>query len=361
MELCEVIKERIAAHGPVSFHDFMETALYYPELGYYTATSNQIGQSGDFYTSSNLGPVFGAMVAKQLEEMWHLTGEGRFTVVEYGAGTGALCHDILHYLKNNQRLYDQLDYLIIEKSPAMRERQKVCLSEKVAWYDKIEEIGQITGCILSNELIDNFAVHRIVMKDELMEVFVDNQDGFTEVLQPAGKPLRDYLNELNVSLPAGFQTEINLAATQWLKDISKVLKKGYVLTIDYGYTSEELYRSCRSQGTVLCYYRHRINDNFYQNIGKQDITAHINFSALCHWGHKSGLTYCGLTCQANFLLSLGFKDYLRENAPEGENIVQQAMKEVQLTRTLLVEMGSKFKVLVQKKGIAGHELLGLRL
>jgi SAM-dependent MidA family methyltransferase len=360
MALCDIIKQKIATDGPMPFCEFMDAALYYPDLGYYMAARDQIGKNGDFYTSSNLGPVFGAMIGKQVEEMWQLAGNGHFTIVEYGAGTGALCHDILDYLKRNLELYRQLQYVIIEKSPSMRARERMHLIEKVAWYDHIKDLGEITGCILSNELIDNFAVHRVVMEEELMEVFVDYQDGFVELLKPASQRLSDYLSEINISLPKGYQTEINLQATKWLEEISKFLIKGFILTIDYGYSSDEMYCSRRSKGTLLCYHRHGINDNFYQNIGEQDITTHINFSALCHWGDRYGLKCCGITSQAHFLLALGFKDYLRENAQEDGSIAQLAMEEVRLTRTLLVDMGSKFKVLIQHKGMASAELSGFK-
>ncbi|MDB4920058.1 SAM-dependent methyltransferase [Mucilaginibacter sp.] len=362
MELTEIIRQRIRKEGPVSFHDFMEMALYHPEQGYYMAAQDKIGKSGDFYTSSNLGPVFGAMIGRQLEEMWHLTGENEFTVVEYGAGTGVLCHDILDYLKNNLQLYNQLHYAIIEKSPAMREKEKMHLHEKVDWYDSIQDLPDITGCIISNELVDNFPVHQVMMEDELMEVFVDYRNGFVELLKPAPEEIKAYLSDLNVILPQGFRAEVNLEATQWIAAIAASLKKGYVMTIDYGYAAEDLYKPCRSQGTLLCYHHHQVNDQPYQHVGKQDITAHVNFSALCHWGLRSGLTCCGLTSQAQFLLALGFKEYLRTTAAQTGNIMQLAMDEVMLTHTLLVDMGSKFKVLIQQKGMAGTEQLsGLKL
>jgi SAM-dependent MidA family methyltransferase len=360
MELTEIIQQRIRKEGPISFHNFMEMALYHPEQGYYMAPQDKIGKNGDFYTSSSLGPVFGAMIGRQLEEMWRLTGGDEFTVVEYGAGTGILCHDILDYLKDNSGLYNRLRYAIIEKSPAMREMEKTHLREKVDWYDSIQDLSGITGCILSNELVDNFPVHQVVMEDELMEVFVDDQDGFVELLRPASQAIRDYLADLNVILPKGFRAEINLEATQWIAAISSCLKKGYVMTIDYGYSSESLYQPCRSQGTLLCYHQHHINDQPYQQVGKQDITAHVNFSALCHWGLRNGLACCGLTSQAQFLLTLGFKEYLRKNAAGNGNIAQIAVQEVMLTHTLLVDMGSKFKVLIQQKGMRDAELSGLK-
>jgi SAM-dependent MidA family methyltransferase len=357
MELSEIIMQRIGREGPVSFHDFMEMALYYPELGYYNRPDDQIGEKGDFYTSSSLTSVFGAMIGKQLEEMWHLTGKAEFKIVEYGAGTGLLCRDILAYLKNNPAFYDQLHYAIIEKSHSMRERQKKHLIEKTCWYNTIEELGPVTGCILSNELIDNFAVHRVVMEEELMEVFVDMQDGFVEVLRPADQALRDYLAEFNISLPKGFCTEINLEARDWISGAADTLRKGFMLTIDYGYSAEAYYHKKRSKGTLLCYHQHRVNDQPYQHIGKQDITCHVNFSALCRWGHQNGLSCCGLASQAQFLLSLGFHEHLKKTCSPEEDVLQLAMAQARLTHTLLVDMGTKFKVLIQQKGFAERPVL----
>src|SRR5688500_15615029 len=216
MTLTDIIIQRIKKEGPIGFCDFMEMALYYPEYGYYSSSHEKIGKAGDFYTSSSLTPVFGAMIAKQLEEMWHILGEQQFTIVEYGAGTGLLCYDILAYLKNNEKLYNQLSYCIIEKSLEMRKKQKTHLYENVGWYNHIEEIGEITGCILSNELVDNFSVHQVVMEEKLMEVFVDYKNDFVEILKPASTALTDYLAELEVSLPKGFRSEINLEAATWM-------------------------------------------------------------------------------------------------------------------------------------------------
>lgn len=363
MSLSEIIIQRIKNEGPISFRDFMEMALYYPELGYYNSVHEKIGKKGDFYTSSSLTPMFGAMVAKQIEEMWRRLEEERFTIVEYGAGTGLLCYDILQYLKNNKRLYDQLSYCIIERSAEMRKKQQTYLNEKVGWYNCIQEIGEVTGCILSNELVDNFAVHQVVMEDALMEVFVDYENDFIEILKPASTSLTDYFAELGVYLSKGFRTEINLEAAKWIQEIASTLKSGFVLTIDYGYSSSELYRQSRSCGTLLCYSNHQINDLPYQNIGKQDITSHVNFSALCHWGFKNGLICCGLMNQGQFLLSLGYRDYLIQTAEPGENMLEAARKASLLTHTLLMDMGNKYKVLIQQKGLSKRQqtvLQGLR-
>ena len=350
MSLSEIIIRKIKTDGPISFHDFMEMALYYPELGYYNVVAEKIGRSGDFYTSPCLTPVFGALIAKQLEEMWQVLSEQPFTIVEYGAGTGTLCHDILHALSSNNKLYEQLSYCIIEKSPELRNKQKQHLPPKVSWHNTISEIGEVNGCVLSNELVDNFAVHQVVMDEQLMEVFVDYKDDFVEVLQPASTLLLDYFAELGVCLPRGFRTEINLEATEWIKEIASALRSGFVLTIDYGYPSSELYRQPRSQGTLTCYRHHEVNDLPYKNIGQQDITSHVNFSALCHWGLKNGLICCALTNQAQFLLSLGYREHLLNSFQSQKNVVQAAKEAAVLTHTLMMDMGNKYKVLVQQKG-----------
>ncbi len=358
MELTEIIKNKIRQQGAISFHDFMEMALYYPSLGYYNSPRNKIGPEGDFYTSPVLSSLFGEMIGKQMEEMWFLLDKKPFTIVEYGAGTGVLANDILHYLKNNIPLYEQLNYCIIEKGEKMRHLQKELLSEKLSWYDSVKEIPSINGCILSNELLDNFPVHKVMMKDELMEVFVDYKNNFEEVLKPADEDLKNYFSELDVVLPKGYCTEINLDAIRWLEDISESLQSGFVLTIDYGFSSAELYSDKRSAGTILCYKGHEVNDSPYESIGSQDITAHVNFSALALSGEKLGLKCCGFTSQANFLRSLGLMNYLRrlemENKDSGnKDFIFQINK-------LLVDMGNKFKVLIQQKGEKCRILTGMQ-
>ncbi|GAA0545749.1 class I SAM-dependent methyltransferase [Chitinophaga japonensis] len=361
MQLSEIIREKIGRNGPMAFRDFMEMALYYPQLGYYTSDRNKIGAAGDYYTNTDLSAVFGAMIGRQLEEMWELTGQGTFTIVEYGAGTGALCHDLLDYLESNPPFYDRLKYCIIEKSPFMREREKVRLGERVGWYDTIADIGKFTGCVLSNELLDNFSVHEVVMEDELMEVFVDYRDGFFELLQPAPEALKDYLKQLQVTLPKGFRTEINLQAIDWICDIAQSLERGFVLTIDYGYPSAELYRECRCGGTLMCYHRHQVNDDPYHHIGEQDITAHVNFSALNYWGLKNGLECCGFTEQGYFLRSLGLMDYLNTIERSANAGFFASPGKAIAIHNLLNGIGSKLKVLIQRKGPMPKQLTGLAL
>lgn len=355
MQLSDLIIEKIRRDGPISFQSYMEMALYAPELGYYTSSKETIGPQGDYYTSAVLTPVFGTLIGRQLEEMWHITGKQPFTIVEYGAGTGALCQSILNHLQHSAPVfYQQLHYAIIEKNPFMQEKQD-CPTDKVSWHQCIKDIGQFSGCVLSNELIDNFSVHQVVMQKELMEVFVDFDNGFREVLMPADFALKDYLQQLGVTLPDAFRTEINLQAVSWMEEIACWLKRGFLLTIDYGYPSAELYHAYRRNGTLLCYRQHQVNDNPYQHIGEQDITAHVNFSALAYWGLKNDLECCGFTSQGYFLRSLGLLDILRATERDEDP------GKIRHLHNLLMDIGSKLQVLIQCKGVPVAQLSGLRL
>jgi SAM-dependent MidA family methyltransferase len=243
----------------------------------------------------------------------------------------------------------------------MREMEKKHLHEKVSWYNNIEEIPEINGCILSNELVDNFSVHQVIMEDQLYEIFVDFKDDcFTEILKPARKELVDYFSELNVELPKSFRTEVNLEAISWIKEVAQSLNKGYVITIDYGSSSSELYNIRRRYGTILCYNKHHNDSNPYQNIGEQDITTHTNFSALKHWGSKFGLENSGMVNQANFLLGLGIKEYNDAALKSNPSNLQSAAHEALMSYKLLFDMGMKFTVLIQQKDVPEHSLKGLQ-
>lgn len=333
--------------------------MYYPELGYYTSDKEKIGKTGDFYTSSNLTSAFGEMLGKQIEEMWHILGQKDFTVVEMGAGSGLLSGDVLTSLKKNHELYQGLHYCIVEKSASLRKEQKNRLSdENVKWFDSISDLTGMEGCIFSNELPDAFPVHVVVMENELKEIFVGYEKNFFEILKPASNQLIDYLGELDVALPCGYRTEINLDAITWIQEIGSALKKGFVITIDYGYPSNELYQEYRNCGTLMCYYRHSVNDSPYMHIGEQDMTSHVNFSALDHWGRKNGLELCGFTDQAHFLMGLGIDEYiknLQEKSP------MEYYKKILPIKSLIMDMGETFKVMIQKKEVSSGELSGLKL
>lgn len=358
--LREIIIQRIRQHGPISFRDFMEMSLYYPGLGYYTSGSEKIGADGDYYTSPWLTSIFGEMIAKQLEEMWKILDKKHFTIVEFGGGNGSLCKDIIQQLEKNDELYEKLHYCIIEKKGRVADDEKLSLPGKLSWHESIADIPVLNGCILSNELIDNFSISQVVMQDELMEVFVDYKNEFVELLLPASDELKDYLAQLQVKLPKRFRTEINLQAIDWIKDIACHLQKGFVLTIDYGYCSSDLYNTNRNDGTLVCYHQHDVNYCPYINIGKQDITTHVNFSALNYWGIKNGLECNGFTNQANFLLGLGLTDHINKREQETKSDIASNSRKALLLRSFLSDMGRKFKVLIQNKGIPKPLLSGLQ-
>jgi SAM-dependent MidA family methyltransferase len=358
--LKQVIIDRIHSKGPIPFCDFMEMSLYYPGLGYYTSGTDKIGKDGDYYTSPWLSSVYGEMLARQVEEMWNALGRKQFTIVEFGGGNGTLCRHILDQLQSNAELYRDLRYCIIEKKGRIPDEEKINVPGILSWHENIDDLPVVNnGCILSNELIDNFSVSQVVVQDQLMEVFVDYKEGFEEILLPANDDLKNYFHQLNVSLPHGYRTEINLEAINWIEKVATAMHKGFVLTVDYGFPSFELYSAQRSAGTLVCYYKHQVNFSPYQHIGEQDITTHVNFSALQHWGQKNQLDYCGFTNQANFLLGLGLTQHLRQKKEVTDHAEGEGQRALML-HTFLAGMGRKFKVLVQSKGLNAPKLSGLQ-
>ena len=225
------IIDTIKNEGPMPFEAFMEMALYEPGIGYYASENIDIGKAGDFFTSQHLHPVFGAMIGRQLEEMWEILGRPSvFHAVELGAGTGLLCLDIMNYL-HDKALFDALAYVIVEINPFLRDKQKKLLhpySGKVKWVSSLQELSAIEGCILSNELLDAFPVHLVEMDEELKEIYVAVADGhFTEIKGPLSTDsLASYLKEFSIELPAGYRTEINLRIRDWLASSSEILSKG---------------------------------------------------------------------------------------------------------------------------------------
>ncbi len=347
MELEDIIIERIRTEGPLSFRDYMHMCLYYPGMGYYTSGVHPVGWQGDFYTSCTLTPAFGMAIARQLEELWTLLGKQQFTVVEYGAGTGKLCQGILQYLQHNAGLYQALQYCMIEH-PQLQCDLNEPFHEKISRYADISEVPYKIDCVLSNELLDNFAVHRVVMQQQLMEVHVTYVDGFKEILLPANDQLQAYFQRQGIQLPAGHYAEVNLQAKDWLDSVGRNLQQGYVLTLDYGYPGSELYKHSRASGTLVCYNKHLISDDYYNYIGKQDITAHVNFSALEMWGAEQGLQVQGFTDQAHFLKRLGFEELLANSQLCG---FLPFTKQTFLKYILMHDLGRKILVLLQGKNV----------
>lgn len=362
--LQQKIIRKIKSEGPVTFKIFMEMALYDPEFGYYMTSDIRIGKAGDFYTSSHRHPVFGAMLAKQIEEMWEIMDRPTaFQVVEMGSGAGYLCKDILNYLRNCE-LFNSLNYIIVEINPLSMEKQKSLLkefSDKITWVSSLSEINNIKGCIFSNELLDAFPVHLIETGDELKEIFVDAQGNKLYEIQeePSTDALAHYLREFSVKSGPGYRTEINLEIKKWLNEINSILTEGFILTIDYGYPAHEYYSEERNNGTLLCYHKHQVNENPFQNIGEQDITSHVNFSSLKKWSDDLGIKTLGFCQQAVFLLSLGIEKEIVKLYEESPDYFSDITKIKGLI--LPGTMGETHKVMIQYKGSIKPELRGFSI
>jgi SAM-dependent MidA family methyltransferase len=358
------IIDRIKKGGPITFETFMDIALFYPELGYYMSPDITIGRSGDFYTGPHLHRVFGIMIGRQLQEMWEAMGRpSEFHVVEVGGGAGYLCKDILEYFHKSE-FFNALKFTIVEVNPAMVANQRRLLSElssKVRWVSSLKELAGIRGCIFSNELLDAFPVHLVEMDDGLKEVYIGVKTDKLIVIKQKVSSLKliNYFNAFLPHIPKGYRTEINLRIKDWLKEIDEVLSEGFILTIDYGYPAREYYDDERSRGTLLCYYRHRVNENPFENIGKQDITSHVNFSSLKKWGDEIGLKTIGYCSQGTYFIASGLDEVIMELYGDSPEYSPEVLKIKGLI--LPQAMGESHKVMVQYKGDEKPELRGFSI
>jgi SAM-dependent MidA family methyltransferase len=361
INLDELIKEKIKEKGPISFRDYMKLCLYDKEMGYYSSEIIPIGKHGDFVTSPHANPLFGALIAVQIQEFYEILEARDFCLVEFGAGFGHLAKDILSYLKK-RKFYDRLSYVIIESHEKVENVQKETLSpfgEKVRWYKDISELGRFKGCIVSNELLDAFPVN-VVKKIKYMvspsnyeELFVglDENNNFKEIGLPLkDEELKEYVKELPDGLPEGYRTEINLGIKDWLKSINSCLEKGFLLTIDYGYTWKEYFHPSRNRGTLLSYKDQQISEDFFKNPGEQDLTAHVNFTDLSRWGEEMGLFTMGYSPQWSFLASLDFEKTFYELAGGKIDPFSPLLSGVKML-ILPQGMGESHKVMIQGKGV----------
>ena len=364
---------QIEKRGSVPFSQFMDWCLYHPEYGYYQSERAKIGREGDYYTSPCVHPLFGGLIAKQLAQMAEQLGGSTFEVVESGGGRGFLCEDILQWAEENSwPFYQRLRYHLIETAPSFLKEQRKRLAKyetqgKVFWIDpEAFEAGsvQIEGCFLSNELVDAFPVHQVIFHDgKLKEVYVIQDHGqLKEQMGELSDPrIASYFQSMDLTLQEGQRAEVNLKALDWMEKVAGCLKKGFVLTIDYGYLSQELYDPHRREGTLLCYYQHQTSDNPYERLGEQDLTSHVNFTSLIRKGGEVGLRFTGLVPQYQFLIALGL---LQEMEALGKGRSEADKLQLRLSLKHLIEpemgMGEVFKVLIQHKGIDQPQLDGLR-
>lgn len=366
--LIKIIKDKIQKEGKISFRDFMEMALYYPSLGYYSSVKDKKWEYGDFFTSSETDRAFGELVAKQFIEIYKKIEQKPFQMVEIGGGKGFLAYDILRFLKENEpEIYHNSEYILIEKSFYHVENQKEILREfgNIKWFEDLIQIRDesISGVIFSNELFDAFPVHLIRNSGgQIQEMYIalEETDEIRIIYEEPSPQIIRYLEDLHLHIPYGMTTEVNLDAENCIRTIGKKLGKGYVITIDYGYPSGELYKPYRSRGTLLCYYKHRSSENYFENIGLQDMTSHVNFSALAHYGNQAGLALTGFTDQAHFLVNLGLMKICSELQKNGDLASYDRFNRLKVLFSP-EGMGEKFMVLIQHKNIEHPEIEALKI
>jgi SAM-dependent MidA family methyltransferase len=351
----EVIREEIHLTGIISFARFMEIALYCPETGYYETQKDSVGRAGDFITSVSTGSLFGELLAFQFAEWLEAevqSPKSKVQIVEAGAHDGKLAADILSWLKNHRaELFSRIEYLIIEPSPRRQQWQRETLKpfSNVQWIPSFENL-KLTGILFSNELLDAFPVHRLgwdAQKKTWFEwgVALDGEKFVWSKISQADLPssIRHLPSSLLEVLPDGYIVETSPAAENWWRTAAGILGDGKLLAIDYGFTDDEQFSPARLNGTLRAYHRHRATDDLLANPGAQDLTAHVNFSALQKAGEAAGLRTEDFCTQPQFLTRI-----LSGMAKE-KNFSGLAARQIRQFQTLThpEHLGRAFRVLVQ--------------
>jgi SAM-dependent MidA family methyltransferase len=359
------IVERIRREGGITFRDFMAMALYEPGLGYYTSDRVILGREGDYLTSPEVSPLFGAMLGRQLREMWEVLGRpAPFDIVEAGAGSGALARDVLSWASRTaSEMFEAIRYTIVEISSQLRARQRSRLvaeglANNVRWLGGPP--ADVTGVIFSNELLDAMPVHRVAVGNGGLREFYVTWDGahFAEELREPSPDVIAHFDSTGIRPAEGCRAEVNLAALDWMRGATQLLKRGFVMTIDYGYEAEELYAPWRTDGTLLCFYRHNPSSDPYVRIGRQDMTSHIDLTNVRHAGEAAGLTTLGLVTQSEFLAKLGIGEAMQP--PEDGELEEYFARRRAVTELLDPGGLGRVRVLIQAKDVNNVQLTGLR-
>lgn len=327
------------ADGWISFARYMELVLYEPGLGYYAGRARKFGAAGDFVTAPELGSLFGRTLARQLEAL-SIT-----SVLELGAGSGALAQTLLGQ--------QDLDYTILETSTGLRERQQARLADRVRWLERLPE--RFRGVVIANEVVDALPAHAVAWRSEgILERGVAFSDGLRWDERPAQGELLEAAKAIDVPVP--YESEIGLIARAWMRTLAERLEEGVILVIDYGFPRHEYYHPQRAGGTLMCHYRHQAHADPFARPGEQDVTAHVDFSALAEAAAAAGLEVLGYATQAQFLVNCGITEVLGE--ANLENALHYAPLAAQAQKLLsAAEMGELFKVLAVGKGVK-QPLLG---
>jgi len=365
--LTELLAERIRAAGPITFDEFTRECLYHPVHGYYSRTSTR--RFGDYYTSVDVHPIFGRLLARQFAEMWLLLGSPRlFVVAESAAGVGRLASHILDFsARELPEFYAALKYVVVERSSARRAEHAKLLADHVSG-GRVSSAAEIprsipAGCIFSNELLDALPAHRVLMeRGALREIYAGYQGArFIDVIgNPSMPALQGYFEEQGIALEDGQQAEVCFEACDWIENAGRVLGRGFVLNIDYGHEARILYDQHHNRGTLLAYRDHTVSENVFDAPGEQDLTSHVNFTALDLWGRRAGLVRSGLVTQSQFLVALGRVNEFADLYEPGQTEMEKLRARLLLKNLIHPEgLGEKFQVLIQHKGIAEPRLTGL--
>lgn len=366
-QLTDKIRAKLdAGDGLISFKRFMEMALYEPGLGYYSAGARKIGADGDFITSPEISSLFSFCLARQCEQIMRLLGGS--SILEIGAGTGVMAADVLAELGRRECLPEK--YFILETSADLRQRQQQLLTAKipellnrVEWLESLPD-KPFKGVILANEVLDALPVERVVMIDDtLYELQVGWCDGvFCWDRKLADSDLTDHvdliLKQLDVCWSDGYSTEINTGVVAWIASLADILEQGVMIFVDYGYSGHEYYHPQRSDGTLLCHYRHHVHADPFSYIGLQDITASVDFTAVAQAAVNAGLDVKGFTTQAHFLLSCGLDEFVSLSATDDKKLLQTGRQAKLLI--LPGEMGERFKVIALGRNIQ-EKLMGFQM
>lgn len=310
-----LIDSAIRARGPVTFRDFMDVVLYHPNHGYYSAREEVIGPRGDYLTSPELSPLFGAMIGRQAAEVWRLLERPpAFTLVEAGPGNGTMMAGLLDWAARAEPEFrEALACVLVERSPAHRSRSRHVLEseERVSWSEELP--AAVTGMIVSNELLDALPVHLVQVEDAgLAEIYVGHSDGrLVEVSGNVSTPrIARYFARLGMAPGPMCRAEVNLDAPDWITSAAAALARGMLLTLDYGYPAATLYAPWRRQGTLMCFHKHIADTDPLIRVGRQDITSHVDFTTVGRAGVDAGLTLAGFASQYQYLSNLGISDAL---------------------------------------------------
>ncbi len=362
--LLDQIRNAIRQSGAVTFEWFMDQALYHPDAGYYASGRCAIGRAGDYFTNVSVGPLFGRLLAAQFREMWmSLERPDPFVIVEQGAHHGDFARDVLEAIRTTDSdLFSSVQFSIIEPFPILRDRQEKTLRDfgkKVRWANSLSDHEPFSGVHFSNELLDAMPVHLVLRTSGGWEErrVVEAGDGFDFVNGPITNPeLEQYLRSIPSDLPERYETELNLRAPKWIKEVGSKLVRGFILIVDYGYSHNEYYAAERNKGTLRCYAQHRSVASPFISVGEVDITAHVNWTTLVENAERHEFRLVGFTDQHHFITGI-VTNLLRPDFEEETNPKVRRALQTLLHPELL---GTTFQFLGLTKCVQDATLSGFK-